>query len=101
MNVSVMLEQVGDSGYRATVFAPAPLVAEAASREQAVERIRQMIRERLSQVELIQVEVPGLAEPSDPWIALAGTWRGHPDALELEQHLRDYRHDVNADPGRL
>lgn len=101
MNVSVMLEQVRDSGYRATVFAPAPLVAEAATREQAIEKIREKIRERLSEVEVIQVEVSGLAGTPDPWIAMAGTWRGHPDSAELEQHFRDYRRDVNADPGRL
>ena len=72
MNVSVVLEQLNDSAFRATAFAPVPLVAEAATREQAVDRIRVMIRDKLSHVEVIQVDVPGKEELRDPWIAMIG-----------------------------
>jgi hypothetical protein len=36
-----------------------------------------------------------------PWQPLAGTWKEHPEIAEFEQHLRDYRQQVNADPDRL
>ena len=35
-----------------------------------MEKIRELTRERLSEVELIQVELPGPAEPPDPWLAM-------------------------------
>jgi hypothetical protein len=98
MNVSVVLEQLNNNAYRATSFAPVPLVAEASTRQQAVERIREMIRDRLSKIEVIQVEVPGKEEAKDPWTAMIGTWAGHPDAADFEQNMREYRQEVDADP---
>jgi len=100
MNVSVVLEQLGDNAYRATSFAPLPLVAEAATRHQEVDQIREMIRDKLSQVEVIHVEIPGKEEINDPWIAVIGTWAGQPEAAEVEQNMREYREEVDADPRR-
>ena len=94
MQMTVVLEQLTGNGYRATAFAPTPLVAEASTREQAVDRIRAMIRERLTRIELIQVEVPGPDLPTNPWLAMAGTWRGHPDAIAVEQAIKDHRQEV-------
>ncbi len=101
MNVSVMLEQLNDDAYRATAFAPAPLVAEASTREQAVDKIRAMIHQRLAEVEVIQVEIPGSPMSHDPWSSIARSWQGHPDTAEFEQNLKDYRQEVDRDPQRL
>ena len=101
MNVSVMLEQLNDDAYRATAFAPAPLVAEASTREAAVDKIRTMIHQRFAEVEVIQVEVPNPPAPCDPWTAIARSWQGNPDAAEFEQNLQDYRQEVDRDPQRL
>jgi hypothetical protein len=101
MDISVVLEQLNDDAYRATVFAPTPLVAEASTRQQAIERIRQMLLDKLSRVEVIHVEVPETEGQRDPWNAVIGTWTGHPDANTLEQNLQDCRQDVDADVCRL
>jgi hypothetical protein len=101
MNVSVMVEQLDNDAYRATAFAPAPLVAEASTREQAVDKIRTMIRHRLAEVEVIQVEIPGPSVPRDPWTSIVCSWQGHPDAAEFEQNVKDYRQEVDRDPQRL
>jgi hypothetical protein len=101
MNVSVLLEQINGNAFRATAFAPVPLIAEAATRQLAVERIRVMIRDKLSKGEVIQVEVPGRDEPKDPWQAMIGIWKDNPDAAEVEQNMREYREEVDADPNRL
>jgi hypothetical protein len=100
MDVSVMLEQVKGNGYRATALVPTPLVAEASTRDEAVDKIRTLIGERLTGAELIQVEVPGTAN-SNPWLAIAGTWRDHPDVDEVMENIQAYRHDMDADPDRL
>jgi hypothetical protein len=100
MDVSVMLEQVAENGYRATALVPTPLVAEAPTREEAVDRIRALIRERLSHAELIRLEVPLSAEPN-PWLAIAGTWRERPDMDEVIENMNAYRREVDADPDRL
>lgn len=100
MQVPVILEQAKDNEYRATVFAPAPLVAEGTSREQAVEKLRDMLSERVSGAQLIQLEIP-LKPQRDPWCAFAGVWRDHPDGAEVEENIRQYRREVDADPKRL
>lgn len=100
MDVSVMLEQVKDNGYRATALVPTPLVAEAPSRDEAVDRIRTLISERLSRVELIHVQVPVGGE-ANPWLAFAGTWRDHPDVDEVLANIQAYRREIDADPERL
>src|SRR5437879_2514244 len=86
MDVSVMLEQCQDNGYRATALVPTPLVAEAATRDEAVDRIRVLLSERLSHVELIQVEVP-VGTRANPWLSIAGTWRDHPDVDEVVENI--------------
>jgi hypothetical protein len=100
MNVSVMLEQVKENSYRATALVPTPLVAEAPTRDEAVVKIRDLINERLSGAELIQVEVP-LATQPNPWLAITGTWREHPDVDEVVENIRAYRREVDADPDRI
>lgn len=100
MNVSVMLEQLNDDAYRATAFA-APLVAEASTREKVVDKIQTMIRQRLAEVEVIQVEIPDQPLPRDPWTSIACSWQDHPDAAEFEQNIENYRQEVDRDPQRL
>ena len=100
MHVSVMLEQLNDDAYRATAFAPAPLVAEASTRDKAVDKIQTMIRQRLTEVEVIQVEIPDQPVPRDPWTSIACSWQGHPDAAEFEQNLKNYRQEVDRDSQR-
>jgi hypothetical protein len=100
MDVSVMLEHVDNNGFRATAFIPAPLVAEAPTRREAVDRIRTMIHQRLSNVELIQVEVP-VGPASNPWLAIAGTWRDNPDLDQVVENISAYRREVDEDANRL
>jgi hypothetical protein len=99
MDVSVMLEEVGGNGYRATALVPSPLVAEAPTRGEAVERIRTLLSERFSRGELIQVQIPVTA--ANPWLAIAGTWRDHPDVEDVEENIKAYRREVEASPDRL
>ena len=78
MNLSIALEQVDRNGYRATALVPGPVVAEAATRADAVEKIRALIAEKLATTELIEVEVPGTGR-ENAWLEIAGTWADHPD----------------------
>ncbi|MBI3464178.1 MAG: type II toxin-antitoxin system HicB family antitoxin [Planctomycetes bacterium] len=99
MEIPVLLEAMKDNGYRATALAPAPLVAEAATREEVLEQVRNLVKQRYANAELVQLRVPLPGEPH-PWKNVAGTWKDHPDAAEFEQNLRDYRRQVDSDPDR-
>ena len=95
-----MLERVDNNGFRATALVPTPLVAEAPTRNEAVERIRALVSERFSGVELIRLEVPAVAG-DNPWLAIAGTWRNHPDLDEVQENVEAYRREVDDDLERL
>ena len=98
MDVSVVLEKVDDNGYRATALMPTAVVAEAPTRDQAVDRIVALLSERLAHSEVIQVEVP--ASCVNPWLSIAGTWRNHPDIDAVVDNIESYRREVDADPER-
>jgi hypothetical protein len=87
MDISVMLVKVKDNGYRATAVMPTPLVAEASTRGEAVRQLRAKLDARLSQAEVIQVEVATSA--TNPWLGIAGSWSAHPDVDEVEENIRE------------
>ncbi|MEX2139045.1 MAG: hypothetical protein WD894_07275 [Pirellulales bacterium] len=100
MDVSVILERVQENGYRATALVPVPLIAEAPTRDEAVARIHSLIGERLSNAELINVHVPSSTE-LNPWLAIAGTWRDHPEIDEVTASIETYRREVDSDRDRI
>lgn len=100
MDISVVVEQIDGNGFRATSFAPKQLVAEGRTRDEALHQLTELVRGTLSDAELVQLQVPLPGEPH-PWKDLAGTWRDHPDADEIEKNIRQYRKDVDTDLDRL
>lgn len=100
MTVSVMVEILGDNQFRATAMVPTPLVAEAPSRTEAVDKIRSLVEERLARAEIIELDLP-TGKAANPWLAMGGTWRDHPDVDEVEEHIRDYRREVDTAADRL
>ena len=99
MEIPVLLEAMKDNGYRATALAPAPLVAKAATREEVLEQVRNLVQQRYANAELVQLRVP-LPGEAHPWKGVAGMWKDQPDAAEFEQNLLEYRRQVDSDPDR-
>jgi predicted RNase H-like HicB family nuclease len=100
MDVTVLLEALPTDGFRATSLTPKGFMAEAQTREAALTDLGEQVRKHLASGELVQLRVP-LPNEAHPWNFLAGTWKDHPDALEIEQDLKEYRRQVDADPDRL
>ncbi len=99
MEVSVLVEQVDADGFRATGLG-LNAASEAPTREAALEGLRRLLRDKLVGAELIHLEIP-MARENHPWEPLVGRLSGHPDADEVEQHLRDYRRDMDAQGDRF
>lgn len=99
MEISILLESIENNGYRATTLAPEPLVAEAATRDGAIEQLRELVRGKFSNSELVRIDVSVPGE-EHPWKSIAGSWREHPDAADFEQNVSEYRKNVDSDPGR-
>ena len=100
MDISVIVGKVAENGYQATSYVPAPVVAQGRTRQEALDRLYDQLRDRLSSAEVVTLSIP-LRGDEHPWKAIAGSWRESPDRTEIERNLQEYRQQVNADPDRL
>ena len=100
MDISVVVEKVADNGYQATSYVPTHVVAQGRTRQEALDRLCEQLRGRLSSVEVVTLSIPLLGD-AHPWKAIAGSWRESPDRSEIERDLQEYRQQVDADPERL
>ncbi len=98
MEVPVLVERLSANGYRAT--SPGlDAASEAPTREAALEGLSHILRDRLATAELVCLEIPADVE-SHPWKSLVGRLDGHPDLDEVEQHMRDYRQEMDESGDR-
>jgi hypothetical protein len=97
MEIPVLIEPLSGRGYRAQAMAIADLVAEGATQDEALTRLRQSIQERLAAGAQIVSLTVGV-EPH-PLLRFAGTWKeGDPLLEEWRQAVEEYRRQVDQDP---
>ena len=99
MKIDVILEALGNDGYRASVGHPFELSAEAATREETLAALKGLLDNKLARVEVLEMDVGAPTE--QPWKTIVGTWKDHPDMDEVMENMREYRRQVEADPNRL
>jgi hypothetical protein len=94
VEILVLIEPVPGKGYRASPFG---LSVEGATREEALERLRALVQEKLSSgAQLVSLPAPSAPRP---WEKFAGTWRpDDPRIEEWKQAVEEYRQEVEADP---
>ena len=96
MQIPILVEPVAGNGYRARGGEPFGFTAEGPTREEAVGRLREMIRVRLgSGAEILSVEVPA---GETPWLRLEGAFAADPQFDEWQQAIAEYRQRVEDDP---
>lgn len=124
MQVPVLVEKVAGNGYRAREVWPwggnGSSVAEGATREEALDKLRALIQERLpgnselvqlelgaaAEVELLRNEVAALQQrlheiAGDPWRRMQGIYKDDPLFEEWQQAIADYRREKDDDPDVL
>jgi hypothetical protein len=95
MHIPVLIEPIDGAGYRASGGGVA-LVAEGMTREEALQRLRQVIQDRLAAGQLVQLDVDTAERP---WARFAGTWKpDDPFIAEWEKAVEDYRRRMDEDP---
>jgi len=95
MIIRVVVEPIENDGFRAKGEEPYAIIAEGASREESVRKLRDLLELRLGNgtpLELIEVN------PSHPWAKFAGTLRDDPMAGAWEEAMREYRRKKDEEP---
>ena len=88
MEVQILVEQVAGNGFRASSGGPLNLQVEAATRDDAIDGLRQLIKNRLDAgAEFTRVEV-GADHPLAPF---AGIFKNDPLLPAWKEAMKDYR----------
>ena len=97
MQIPVLIETVGNHGYRVTTGLPVAMSAEGATREEALDHLRLAMNARLSAgAEIIPLE---LASPEHPLAPYAGMFKDNPLFESWQQAIADYRRQADEEVG--
>jgi hypothetical protein len=91
---SILLEHPTD--YVATVMQFPDCQAHAATREEALEKVQQLLHDRLRQAEIVSVSIE-FPESGNPWLNLAGKYKDDPDFEQVMESIEAYRRELDAE----
>jgi hypothetical protein len=99
MRIRIVVEPIEPQGFRAKATEPFSASAEAGSREESVQKLRDLLRKQISQeepLELLEIN------PSHPWAGFAGTLDPNdPMVQEWEEIMKENRRRADDDPDYL
>lgn len=103
MTYYVTVENGAANRYTATVIGWPNCVAEGATREEAITRVKRRFIDRLKQVEIVPIEIEStLANPIEhsdehPWARFAGMYENNPLFDEVLEAIQAYRRAIDED----
>ena len=87
----VLLEKT-TTGYRASSGKPLEAETEGATRDDALNRLRDLMTRRLQGgVEIVDLEVPAEASKNNPWIKIQGVFKSDPLFYECQAAIAENR----------
>jgi len=98
MQIPVLIEPIAGDGYRARGGEPLALVVEAATREEALAKLREQLQARLRNgAELVPLET---ALQPHPLAKFIGMFKDDPLIKDWKKSMADYRREVDKDLDR-
>lgn len=97
MRISVLLEPMTDGRYRVRGGEPFAFSVEGAKREEALERFREQVEQKLANgATVVEIQVGSKPHPASGY---AGTWDPDDPVIQLwQQGVEQYRREVEEDP---
>jgi hypothetical protein len=95
MNYNAIVEDTEKNSFTATVLGWPSCTAVGPTREEALMRLRQTLRDRLAKTEIVPLEVD---VPEDhPWMKFAGMFEDDPLFDQVVEDIETYRRELDAD----
>jgi predicted RNase H-like HicB family nuclease len=95
MQIPVLLEPIAGNGYRARGLEPFGVCAEGATRDEALQNLRQALNGRLAGgAEILPLEIPS----THPLASYAGVLKDDPYFDEWQQTIAELRRQADEDP---
>jgi predicted RNase H-like HicB family nuclease len=95
LTYSVVLKKL-DEGYTATVLGWADCQAVGATREEAIDNLRQRLTEQIQQSEVISLEIDN-PNYEHPWAKFAGMFAEDHDFEAVQADIAAYRQEIDAE----
>ena len=95
-NHSILIETPKSGGYRATALGLPKCQAKGATREIALQNIRELLTVRLSQSEIVNLKIE-VSPPAHPWMQFAGMFETDSQFEEVQADIQAYRQDIDID----
>ncbi|MCI0485750.1 MAG: hypothetical protein L0229_04030 [Blastocatellia bacterium] len=96
MTFDVILLKQADNGYIARPVLWPDSAVEGTTEQEALDRVRDLIRDLLGRTQLVQVEVDVPESQTDnPWLARAGWFANDPTWDDFLQAMADYRRQLD------
>jgi hypothetical protein len=93
MKIPILIEPTADQRFRATGGSPLVGSVEADTPDEAVEKLRELIQDRVAKgAQIASIELP---DGVDPWLAGAGMFRDDPLYDDWQQAIAGYRREAN------
>jgi predicted RNase H-like HicB family nuclease len=98
MQYQVLVENVADEMFSATVIGVPDCVAEGTTEEEALNNATRMLKARLAKGDLFNIEVPGVPSPvtANPWLEVHGSLRNDPSFDDFVTEISSYRQENDA-----
>jgi hypothetical protein len=98
MQIPVLIEPTNNHGYRATIGPPVAMTAEGATREEALQHLREVLQRRLSAgAEIAPFELGATEHPLAPFSG-AGMLKDDPLFEAWQQAIEEYRRQKDEEP---
>jgi hypothetical protein len=99
MTFDVILLKQAEDGYAARPVLWPDSVAHGTTEQEALDRVRALIRDLLSRTQFVQVEVDVPEHPVDnSWLAKAGLFADDPTWDDFLKAMADYRRQLDQEP---
>lgn len=96
MQIPVLIEPVGEGGFRATSGWPFPVTAEGPTRDEALQGLREQLAARMVPgAEMVWLDAPSVEHPLAKY---AGWLKDDPLFDEWVEAMAEYRRSVDEDP---
>ncbi|MEH2361488.1 hypothetical protein [Nostoc sp.] len=98
LKVNILLETREDGRAIASILELPQYHVEAATREQALLILNQLLVQHLDKVEVIPMEIklPQAEQSQKPWMKFAGVFKDDPDFDLVQQYIQEYRQELDA-----
>lgn len=96
MTYQAVIETEERKGYRATLLGWPNCRAHGRTREEALHSLREIVKERLSRAEIVQIEVE-LPQKTHPWARFAGMFKDDSLFDQVVDDMESYRRELDAD----